>query len=177
MQKKYMHASPSSLKCSSTDELGSSSGETSVRSIAAASPPHHALQLRAAAGEAGEAAHGGGGASYTTSYEAAPHGVVASPHAAESAASSSAGAGAGASAPAAAGADAAPARGVLLRLYGVVEHHGSFEGGHYVAFLRLDGGWFRMSDSLVTQVDEASVLRAQAFLLFYDRLDGNMYFG
>lgn len=66
---------------------------------------------------------------------------------------------------------------MLLRLYGVVEHHGSFEGGHYVAFLRLDGGWFRMSDSLVTQVDEASVLRAQAFLLFYDRLDGNMYFG
>ena len=50
-------------------------------------------------------------------------------------------------------------------------------GGHYVAFLRLDGGWFRMSDSRVTQVDEAAVLKAQAFLLFYERLDGNMYFG
>ena len=50
-------------------------------------------------------------------------------------------------------------------------------GAHYVAFLRLDGGWFRMSDSRVTQVDEAAVLKAQAFLLFYERLDGNMYFG
>tara|TARA_B100000767_G_C19425726_1_gene393830 strand:+ start:275 stop:445 length:171 start_codon:yes stop_codon:yes gene_type:complete len=50
-------------------------------------------------------------------------------------------------------------------------------GGHYVAFLRLDGGWFCMSDSRVTQVDEAAVLKAQAFLLFYERLDGDMYFG
>ena len=50
-------------------------------------------------------------------------------------------------------------------------------GGHYVAFLRLDGGWFRMSDSRVTQVDEAAVLKAQAFLLFYERQDGGMYFG
>ena len=50
-------------------------------------------------------------------------------------------------------------------------------GGHYVAFLRLDGGWFRMSDSRVTQVDEAAVLKAQAFLLFYERQDGDMYFG
>ena len=33
-------------------------------------------------------------------------------------------------------------------------------GGHYVAFLRLDGGWFRMSDSWVTLVDEAAVLKA-----------------
>jgi ubiquitin C-terminal hydrolase len=48
-------------------------------------------------------------------------------------------------------------------------------GGHYVAFLRLDGGWFRMSDSWVTLVDEAAVLKAQAFLLFYERLDGDMH--
>ena len=113
------------------------------------------------------------------------------------------GVGAGASAP---GVMLQTAR-KLLRLYGVVEHRGSFEGarprpyaptrnlvtvaltlaltptltvalgGHYVAFLRLDGGWFRMSDSRVTQVDEAAVLKAQAFLLFYERLDGNVYFG
>ena len=43
-----------------------------------------------------------------------------------------------------------------------------------MAFLRLGGGWFRMSDRLVTQVDEATVLKAQAFLLFYERLDCGM---
>ncbi len=46
-----------------------------------------------------------------------------------------------------------------------------------MAFLRLDRGWFCMSDSLVTQVDEAAVLKAQAFLLFYERLDGDVYVG
>ena len=56
------------------------------------------------------------------------------------------------------------------RLYGVVEHQGSFKGGHYVAFVRSSGGaWHRMSDSTVTRVDEATALRAQAFLLFYER--------
>ena len=129
--------------------------------------------------------------------------AAAAASAAEEAAA--AGAGAGASAP---GVMLQTPR-KLLRLYGVVEHRGSFEGarprpyaptrnlmtvalslaltltltltvalgGHYVAFLRLDGGWFRMSDSRVTQVDEAAVLKAQAFLLFYERQDGGMYFG
>ena len=54
------------------------------------------------------------------------------------------------------------------RLYGVVEHQGSFSGGHYVAFVRLGNEWYRMSDSTVTQVPEADALGAQAFLLFYE---------
>jgi len=54
-----------------------------------------------------------------------------------------------------------------LRLYAVVEHQGSFEGGHYIAFVKLGGEWFRMSDNHVTKVEESVVLEAQAFLLFY----------
>ena len=55
------------------------------------------------------------------------------------------------------------------RLYGVVEHQGSFKGGHYVAFVKsAHSGWHRMSDSTVSQVDEETALRAQAFLLFYE---------
>jgi len=52
----------------------------------------------------------------------------------------------------------------------VVEHQGTFESGHYVAYARLGEGadeWFRMSDSRVSRIDEAAVLRVQAFLLFY----------
>jgi hypothetical protein len=72
-----------------------------------------------------------------------------------------------------AGGDAAAGGGAAgegsLRLYGVVEHQGSYEGGHYVAFVRLGGEWYRMSDSLVRKVEEAEVYRAQAFMLFYER--------
>ena len=56
------------------------------------------------------------------------------------------------------------------RLYGVVEHQGSFKGGHYVAFVKSapNGSWHRMSDSTVSRVDEETALKAQAFLLFYE---------
>ena len=54
---------------------------------------------------------------------------------------------------------------------GVVEHQGSFEGGgHYIAFVRLGRSWYCMNDSVVTQVDQETVLKAQAFMLFYERL-------
>jgi len=56
-----------------------------------------------------------------------------------------------------------------LRLYAVVEHQGTFTGGHYVAYVRLCERWHRMSDSTVTVVSEAEVLQVQAFLLFYER--------
>ena len=56
-----------------------------------------------------------------------------------------------------------------LRLYAVVEHQGSFSGGHYIAYVRLESKWFRMSDSLVREVAEAEVLQKQAFMLFYER--------
>lgn len=72
--------------------------------------------------------------------------------------------------PAAAGAAAAPAEG-NFQLYGVVEHQGSFSGGHYVAFVHLSGLWYRMSDSQVSLVPESDVYQAQAFLVFYERVD------
>ena len=61
---------------------------------------------------------------------------------------------------------AAPAQ--LLKLYCVIEHQGDFDGGHYVAFVRLGGEWFRMSDSNVRRVDEQEVFKVQAFMLFYE---------
>ena len=55
-----------------------------------------------------------------------------------------------------------------LRLYAVVEHQGTFEGGHYVAYANITGAWYRMSDSVITHVSEATVLEARAFMLFYE---------
>ena len=50
---------------------------------------------------------------------------------------------------------ASPPAAAQLRLYALVEHQGTFAGGHYVAFVCLAGAWYRMSDSVVTQVSEA----------------------
>ncbi len=54
-----------------------------------------------------------------------------------------------------------------MRLYALVEHQGSFSGGHYIAYVRLGEVWYRMSDSRVTEVSEAEVLGVRAFMLFY----------
>ena len=39
-----------------------------------------------------------------------------------------------------------------------------------VAFVKLGDAWFRMNDSVVICVDEAQVLHAEAFMLFYRKL-------
>ena len=62
-----------------------------------------------------------------------------------------------------------PTADAVLRLYALVEHQGSFSGGHYIAYVRLHSQWYRMSDSVVREVREAEVLEKQAFMLFYTR--------
>ena len=58
------------------------------------------------------------------------------------------------------------------RLYGVVEHAGSFHGGHYTAYvLGDDDTWMHFSDTHCSPATEAQVLAAQAFLLFYVRAE------
>lgn len=54
-------------------------------------------------------------------------------------------------------------------LCALIEHSGSYQRGHYCAYVRHAGGWRSMSDSQVKDVDEAAVLAAQGFLLFYRR--------
>ena len=63
----------------------------------------------------------------------------------------------------------ARARTAPMRLYALVEHEGSFSGGHYIAYVRLGEAWYRMSDSVVTEVSAAEALGKQAFMLFYER--------
>jgi len=58
-------------------------------------------------------------------------------------------------------------------LVGVVVHEGSLSGGHYIAYVRTavdPTRWHHFSDTQVTEATEGSVLAAQAFLLFYERV-------
>lgn len=54
-----------------------------------------------------------------------------------------------------------------------MEHSGTLNGGHYVAYVRRLRGsaarWFYASDSMVRETDLKSVLAAEAYLLFYER--------
>ena len=67
--------------------------------------------------------------------------------------------------------DAAAAAGCVYGLYGVVCHSGGMGGGHYVCYVRRGGGgWWYASDSAVREASEGEVLKAQAYILFYERL-------
>ncbi|KAK1281887.1 Ubiquitin carboxyl-terminal hydrolase 2 [Acorus calamus] len=70
----------------------------------------------------------------------------------------------------------------IYRLMGVVEHSGTMRGGHYVAYVRGDkikkkgetvrvsSTWFYASDSHVREVSLAEVLKAEAYILFFERI-------
>lgn len=70
----------------------------------------------------------------------------------------------------------------IYRLVGAVEHSGSMGGGHYVAYVRGDKiqgkshravgspSWFYASDAHVREVSFSEVLKSEAYILFYERL-------
>ena len=59
-------------------------------------------------------------------------------------------------------------------LYGVVNHSGSLEGGHYIAYsrnLKLNNGWHRYDDQDVTAVAASEVITQNAYVLFYRQVE------
>ena len=61
--------------------------------------------------------------------------------------------------------------GCCYRLMGIVEHKGSMDGGHYVAYVRNgEGSWYYVSDESVSRCGWEQVAKADAFLLFYARV-------
>ena len=57
-------------------------------------------------------------------------------------------------------------------LVAVLVHQGrSCESGHYIAFTRHDGDWYKCNDSVVEQVPVETVLKQQAYILVYEVAD------
>ncbi|KAL6905381.1 hypothetical protein ACP4OV_002982 [Aristida adscensionis] len=53
-------------------------------------------------------------------------------------------------------------------LYGVVEHHGSYQRGHYMCCIRSSqSDWYHFNDEKVSKCSDAEVLGKTAYLLFY----------
>lgn len=59
----------------------------------------------------------------------------------------------------------------IYDLYAVCNHHGNMQGGHYTAYCKnpVDGRWFSYDDTKVAPMSEASVITADAYILFYQR--------
>lgn len=54
-------------------------------------------------------------------------------------------------------------------LVGVLVHQGqTCASGHYLAFVKKNGEWFKCNDSEVTKVDEETVMMQQAYILMYE---------
>ena len=64
----------------------------------------------------------------------------------------------------------------VYKLQSVIEHSGIINSGHYVAYRqgpvgsRSEQKWFKISDTNVEQTELGTVLRAKAYLLFYERV-------
>jgi len=53
-------------------------------------------------------------------------------------------------------------------LVGVLVHQGTTcDSGHYLAYVKCNGQWFKCNDSQVTKVDLKTVLKQQAYILMY----------
>ncbi|KAK2521983.1 hypothetical protein Q9966_012937 [Columba livia] len=68
---------------------------------------------------------------------------------------------------------------LLYSLYAVLVHGGgSCRAGHYFCYIKAsDGLWYRMDDKSVDLCDSDTVLRQQAYLLFYIRAISLQYMG
>ena len=54
-------------------------------------------------------------------------------------------------------------------LVGLLVHQGqTCASGHYLAYVKKDGEWFMCNDSIVTKVDEETVLNQQAYIMMYE---------
>ncbi|XP_017466689.1 PREDICTED: ubiquitin carboxyl-terminal hydrolase 8 isoform X1 [Rhagoletis zephyria] len=55
------------------------------------------------------------------------------------------------------------------QLYGVSNHYGSMESGHYTAFCKSGNyaRWFKFDDQVVTPLDTSNVVSGAAYILFY----------
>lgn len=57
----------------------------------------------------------------------------------------------------------------LYDLYGVVNHFGTMEGGHYIAACKHASKqkWFKYDDHEVTEISNTDVRSSAAYILFY----------
>lgn len=61
---------------------------------------------------------------------------------------------------------------MIYDLFGVSNHYGQLQGGHYTAYAKNNGEWFRFNDDEVEEIEnESTIVSNAAYNLFYARRD------
>ena len=60
---------------------------------------------------------------------------------------------------------------VKYELFGIVNHYGSQNFGHYTSACKVKGKWYEFNDSTANLIDFQSLVTNEAYILFYQRID------
>jgi ubiquitin C-terminal hydrolase len=53
-------------------------------------------------------------------------------------------------------------------LYGVCNHSGGVQGGHYTAYIKnANGKWYEFNDTFVNEIKEENVISPRSYCFFY----------
>ncbi|XP_026288605.1 ubiquitin carboxyl-terminal hydrolase 8 [Frankliniella occidentalis] len=59
----------------------------------------------------------------------------------------------------------------IYNLCGVSNHYGTLEGGHYTAYCKNGGKWYKYDDQDVSEISRSSVKTQNAYILFYEAVN------
>lgn len=57
----------------------------------------------------------------------------------------------------------------VYELYGVSNHMGTPDGGHYTSYIKTSKGWVHYNDEALSKVEESDVITPMSYCLFYKR--------
>ena len=55
-------------------------------------------------------------------------------------------------------------------LFGIINHSGSINGGHYTSYIRRNNRWFLMDDIQITEVENKNIINSKNYCLFYRKI-------
>ncbi|EGR32981.1 ubiquitin carboxyl-terminal hydrolase family protein, putative [Ichthyophthirius multifiliis] len=58
---------------------------------------------------------------------------------------------------------------LIYDLYAVTNHYGSLGFGHYTAYAKNEGFWYRFDDSNVEKINNSIICSEESYILFYER--------
>ena len=56
-------------------------------------------------------------------------------------------------------------------LYGIANHTGTIDFGHYYAYIKIEGNWYEFNDSIVKSIGRIDNISSSAYVFFYKRND------
>ena len=59
----------------------------------------------------------------------------------------------------------------VYNLYGVCNHSGNVNGGHYYAYCKnRNSKWYKYNDTSISEIDESRIVSSNAYCLFYEKI-------